>query len=69
MSNQDKRLSIEFFPPKTDAGREKLIKLWSDFSTELQPEFFSCTYGAGGSTRDNTFNIVKTMRKVFVPKN
>ncbi len=63
MSNKDKRFSIEFFPPKTDAGREKLTQLWKDFSTDLQPEFFSCTYGAGGSTRDNTFGIVKAMRE------
>ena len=63
MSNTDKRFSIEFFPPKTDIGREKLEALWGKLNTELNPEFFSVTYGAGGSTRDNTFNIIKAMRK------
>ena len=62
MSNTDKRLSIEFFPPKTDVGRDKLEKLWGELS-QLDPEFFSVTYGAGGSTRDNTYGIIKAMRQ------
>jgi len=62
MSNTDKRFSIEFFPPKTDVGREKLENVWSKLDKELSPEFFSVTYGAGGSTRDNTLGIVKAMR-------
>ncbi len=57
MSDKDFRLSFEFFPPKTDAGREKLITLREGFS-QFSPEFFSMTYGAGGSTRDNTKNLV-----------
>lgn len=57
MSNNDFRLSFEFFPPKTDAGREKLINVRNELAT-LSPEFFSMTYGAGGSTRDNTKGLV-----------
>lgn len=53
----DKRISFEFFPPKTEAGVEKLKDTRSQLA-RLNPEFFSVTYGAGGSTRDNTRDIV-----------
>ena len=62
MSNTDKRFSFEFFPPKTDAGKEKLEKIWTDLNA-LNPAFFSVTYGAGGSTRDNTLGIVTKMKQ------
>lgn len=52
-----KRFSFEFFPPKTPVGREKLQTVRSELAT-LAPSFFSVTYGAGGSTRDNTKSIV-----------
>lgn len=57
MSDDNFRLSFEFFPPKTDVGREKLNNV-RDGLNKLNPEFFSMTYGAGGSTRDNTKNLV-----------
>ncbi len=56
-----KRYSFEFFPPKTDVGREKLQTVRAELN-KLGPEFFSVTYGAGGSTRDNTVGIVKAMK-------
>lgn len=62
MTSTNKRFSFEFFPPKTDTGREKLQNVWRSLN-ELNPAFFSVTYGAGGSTRDNTFNTVKTMKE------
>lgn len=49
--------SFEFFPTKTDAGHEKLMLTAKKLAT-YQPGFFSCTYGAGGSTRDRTLNTV-----------
>jgi methylenetetrahydrofolate reductase (NADPH) len=55
-------LSFEFFPPKTDAGREKL-KATSHELNKLNPTFFSCTYGAGGTTRDNTRDVIMTLRE------
>ena len=51
------RYSFEFFPPKTEAGREKLVATRNELNG-LAPDFFSVTYGAGGSTRDNTRGIV-----------
>lgn len=51
------RVSFEFFPPKTAAGLEKLKETRSALGA-LNPEYFSVTYGAGGSTRDNTKDIV-----------
>jgi len=51
------KISFEFFPPKTAEGREKLLAT-RDLLAAAQPEYFSVTYGAGGSTRDNTRDIV-----------
>ena len=59
MSNK-KRFSFEFFPPKTDIGREKLAQVRNELN-QLGPDFFSVTYGAGGSTRDSTKGIVLDM--------
>ena len=58
---EKKRFSFEFFPPKTDAGRDKLVTVRDELQ-KLGPDFFSVTYGAGGSTRDNTMGIIKDMR-------
>ena len=60
MSTQ-KTFSFELFPPKTDKGFEKLRATVLTLN-ERRPAFFSCTYGAGGSTRDNTFAIVDWLR-------
>jgi methylenetetrahydrofolate reductase (NADPH) len=57
MNDSQPRLSFEFFPPKTAEGKEKLINV-RDQLNEFAPDFFSVTYGAGGSTRDNTKGIV-----------
>lgn len=54
---QARRYSFEFFPAKTDAGHEKLLSTARRLA-EYQPDFFSCTYGAGGSTRDRTLSTV-----------
>ncbi|MGB4342623.1 MAG: methylenetetrahydrofolate reductase [NAD(P)H] [Moraxellaceae bacterium] len=52
-----KHFSFEFFPPKTDAGAVKLRDVTKTLAT-LQPEYFSVTYGAGGSTRDRSLGTV-----------
>jgi methylenetetrahydrofolate reductase (NADPH) len=51
-------ISIEFFPPQTPEGIDKLRATRARLA-ELKPAFFSVTYGAGGSTRERTFAIVK----------
>ena len=51
-------ISIEFFPPQTPEGVEKLRIVRSKLAV-LKPEFFSVTFGAGGSTRKRTFSVVK----------
>ena len=51
------RVSFEFFPPKTPAGIHKLEETRHTLG-KLNPDYFSVTYGAGGSTRDNTKQIV-----------
>ena len=56
------RISFEYFPPKTDAGKAKLIEDTTPALNALDPAFFSVTYGAGGSTRDTTRDIVATIR-------
>lgn len=53
--------SIEFFPPKTDAGVEKLRATCARLS-ELKPQFFSVTFGAGGSTQQGTLDTVLDIR-------
>ncbi|MDP3847043.1 MAG: methylenetetrahydrofolate reductase [NAD(P)H] [Pseudomonas sp.] len=55
--SQERRYSFEFFPTKTDAGHEKLMAVARQLAG-YNPDFFSCTYGAGGSTRDRTVNTV-----------
>ncbi|HRP76293.1 MAG TPA: methylenetetrahydrofolate reductase, partial [Rhodocyclaceae bacterium] len=50
-------LSIEFFPPQTPEGAEKLRSARARLAV-LAPEFFSVTYGAGGSTRERSFATV-----------
>jgi methylenetetrahydrofolate reductase (NADPH) len=50
-------LSFEFFPPKTDEMERQLEKALADLSL-LEPSFVSVTYGAGGSTRERTRDIV-----------
>ena len=51
-------ISIEFFPPNTPVGSEKLKTVVQELSV-LKPEFFSVTYGAGGATREKTLATVR----------
>ncbi len=56
--NQHPQLfSFEFYPPKTDEGAASLQVVQSKLA-KLNPDFFSVTFGAGGSTRDKTFTTV-----------
>src|SRR4051812_20907889 len=53
--------SFEFFPPKTDEGTANLYTALDELR-RLEPAFVSVTYGAGGSTRDKTLEIVNRIR-------
>jgi methylenetetrahydrofolate reductase (NADPH) len=55
--------SFEFFPPKTEQGERNLEAALSELRT-LEPSFVSVTYGAGGSTRAKTIEIVKRIKEV-----
>ncbi|MBA1202943.1 methylenetetrahydrofolate reductase [NAD(P)H] [Pseudomonas capeferrum] len=55
--SKERSFSFEFFPTKTEAGHEKLMGVARQLAA-YNPHFFSCTYGAGGSTRDRTLNTV-----------
>jgi len=57
-----KNFSIEFFPPKTPAGVEKLRATCAKLG-ELDPKYFSVTFGAGGSTQHGTLDTVLEIRQ------
>lgn len=54
--------SFEFFPPKTDAGVASLLRTVEELAP-LNPGFVSVTYGAGGSTRDRTVDLVTHIKQ------
>jgi methylenetetrahydrofolate reductase (NADPH) len=69
MANADQpstRISFEFFPPRHEGGQQSLHNVAARLS-ELRPAFFSCTYGAGGSTRDGTRETVRQLGALGVP--
>jgi methylenetetrahydrofolate reductase (NADPH) len=53
-------LSFEFFPPRTDKGVENLNKTHGALA-KFEPEFFSVTFGAGGSTQEGTYEAIASM--------
>ncbi|MCP5267021.1 MAG: methylenetetrahydrofolate reductase [NAD(P)H] [Burkholderiaceae bacterium] len=53
-------ISFEFFPPNTPAGLDKLRDVRGRLGA-IEPEYFSVTYGAGGSTQEKTFTTVAEM--------
>ena len=67
LANQDPPspvFSFEFFPPKTPDGERNLYAALAELKT-LEPSFVSVTYGAGGSTREKTIEIVKRIRDEY----
>jgi methylenetetrahydrofolate reductase (NADPH) len=55
--HSSQHLSIEFFPPQTAEGADKLRTVRQKLAV-LKPEFFSVTFGAGGTTQERTFEAV-----------
>ena len=58
-----RNFSMEFFPPNTPEGKEKLRATAAELAL-LKPKFFSVTFGAGGSTRERTLDAVLDIRKL-----
>lgn len=56
------QISFEFFPPQTPRGRVNLVRTAKALA-RFRPTFYSVTYGAGGSTRERTFDAVVTLRE------
>src|SRR5947209_12422660 len=54
--------SFEFFPPRTDAASEELFGNIAELQV-LQPSFVSVTYGAGGSTRERTHDLIVRIQR------
>lgn len=55
------QLSLEFFPPKTETGMERL-RYNAQLLTAVQPDFVTVTWGAGGSTRERTLEVCRMLR-------
>ena len=60
MAENSKTMSFEFFPPKTTLGQEKLVKTAQDFEA-VDAEYFSVTFGAGGSTQKGTLDTCRSL--------
>ena len=57
-------LSFELFPPKSDEQVQNLMNTVSELN-DFTPDFYTCTYGAGGSTRDRTLEIITAVKQRF----
>ncbi len=57
-------LSFELFPPKTEAGFEALYRHTAEL-VQFDPHVITCTYGAGGTTREKTLDVVAEVRSRF----
>ena len=56
-------VSCEFFPPKSDEGEAKLREVYQTLARAIDPEYFSVTFGAGGSTQTRTFETVREIQR------
>ena len=62
--NKEKTFSLELYPPKTESGYQQLRVTINELAA-LTPDFFSCTYGAGGGSREKTFDIVEHIQERY----
>lgn len=62
-TKQQVAFSCEFFPPRTEAGVEKLLCTQQTLDDAFQPAYYSVTFGAGGTTRDSTLDVVTLLRE------
>ena len=64
LGRDEPTFSFEFFPPKTPEGEKNLYRALTELKP-LEPAYVSVTYGAGGSTRDKTLEIVQRIKEEF----
>jgi len=62
---KEQTLSVEFFSPKTEKGQQKLEGSVAVICRDLHPDYLSVTYGAGGSTREGTGELVTSFQQRF----
>ena len=55
-------VSFELYPPKTPEAETRLFERAVPKLFDLSPDFFTCTYGAGGSTRDKTLDVATRVK-------
>jgi len=60
--SENLHLSFEFFPPKSDEAAQHLVELAQTLQSEYQPDLFTVTFGAGGSTRTKTLETVQLIK-------
>lgn len=58
-----KNFSCEFFPPRSEAGMEKLLIVRNELDEMMHPAYYSVTFGAGGTNRDRTLDAVDRLRE------
>lgn len=57
--------SVEFFPPKNEEGARQILRTAQQVKEQIDPDFVSITYGAGGSTRERTQEYAELIRLIF----
>ncbi len=64
LKSEPRTFSVEIFPPKTEKGMVSLEATLTELA-RLKPDFVSVTYGAGGSSRDTTLNVVRMVQEKY----
>ncbi len=62
-ANERCAISFELFPPKTEAGLESLLETVKRL-IDFDPSYFTCTYGAGGSSQETTLKVLKRIKEI-----
>ena len=58
-------ISVEFFPPKDEAGGRQIVEAAQEIREAVQPDFVSITYGAGGTTRERTYRYAGVLKDSY----
>ena len=65
LARQRPVLSVEFFPPKDEAGGEQIVHAAQAIREAVHPDFVSITYGAGGGTRERTYRYASILKDEY----